>query len=103
RSEIAEAIAVCPLHEWIERFRSADVCVEPVLEGGEMEEDPQHRARGLFIRARDPQRGREVTHLRTPLADSDLPVRPPPALGQHGREVLAEAGFAEAEIAQLLS
>jgi alpha-methylacyl-CoA racemase len=102
RSEIGEAIAARPLHEWLERFRAVDVCVEPVLEGVEVEEDSQHRARRLFVKSRDPQRAREVTHLRTPLADPDFPVRPPPAFGQHGREILAEAGFTDEEIAELL-
>jgi crotonobetainyl-CoA:carnitine CoA-transferase CaiB-like acyl-CoA transferase len=103
QGEIAEAIASRTSAEWMERFRAVDACVEPVLEGAEIEADPQHRARGLFVRVRDPQRALEVTHLRTPLSPPDLPVRPPPTLGQQGREILSECGFSHEEIAALLS
>ena len=100
--EIAREIASRTSAEWIQRFRSVDACVEPVLEGSEIEADPQHRARRLFVRVSDPQREIEVTHLRTPLAPADLAVRPPPSLGQHSREILAEGGFSEEEIGDLL-
>jgi alpha-methylacyl-CoA racemase len=102
RAEIAQTIASRTCAEWVGLFRTVDACVEPVLEGSEIEEDPQHRARRLFVQVRDPQREMEVTHLRTPLAPPDFPLRPPPALGQHGREILAEGGFSEEEITALL-
>jgi alpha-methylacyl-CoA racemase len=49
----------------------------------------------------DAQRGRKVTHLLTPLRMGPTPLRPPPALGQHSREILAEAGFSPEELQRL--
>jgi crotonobetainyl-CoA:carnitine CoA-transferase CaiB-like acyl-CoA transferase len=72
-----------------------------VLEGDEVLADAQHRARGLFVEAEDAQRGRKVTHLLTPLRMGQTPLRPPPALGQHTREILQEAGFTAEELARL--
>jgi crotonobetainyl-CoA:carnitine CoA-transferase CaiB-like acyl-CoA transferase len=72
-----------------------------VLEGDEVLADPQLQARGLFVEAEDPQRGRTVTHLLTPLRMGDTPLRPPPTLGQHSREILTEAGFSAEEVLKL--
>jgi crotonobetainyl-CoA:carnitine CoA-transferase CaiB-like acyl-CoA transferase len=101
KAEFARLFAEHPLAHWVERFRGADLCIEPVLEGDEVLADPQLRARGLFVEAEDAQRGRKVTHLLTPLRMGDTPLRPPPALGQHSREILTEAGFSPEELAQL--
>jgi len=91
-----------PLAHWVGRFEGKDLCVEPVREGDEVLEDPQLRARGLFVTAPDAQRGLDaVTHLRTPLQMGPLPTRPPPALGQHTSEVLREAGLPEEVLAAL--
>jgi crotonobetainyl-CoA:carnitine CoA-transferase CaiB-like acyl-CoA transferase len=42
-----------------------------------------------------------VTHLLTPLRLGDTPLRPPPSLGQHSREILEEAGLSLEEIEKL--
>ncbi len=103
RAELQRIFAQHPLSHWMKVFEGADVCVEPVHEGDDVLNDPQHRARGVFVEAYDEQRKRAVTHLRTPLSFGPLPVRPPPALGQHSREILAEAGFAPAEVETILA
>jgi len=99
RGELARLFGSQPRAHWLELLAGSDVCVEPVHEGADTLTDPQHVARGLFVEAKDEQRGITVTHLRTPLADQALPLRPPPELGQHGREILAEAGFTPDEMA----
>lgn len=101
KAEFARLFAEHPLAHWVERFKDADLCIEPVLEGDEVLRDPQLQARGLFVEAEDAQRGRRVTHLLTPLRMGDTPLRPPPALGQHSREILTEAGFSPEELARL--
>ncbi len=98
RETISRAIGSRPLAHWVELFSRLDLCVEPVREGDEVLDDPQLRERGMFVRARDEQRGIDVTHLKTPLHFGPVPTRPPPTLGQHTKEVLAEAGFSPEEI-----
>jgi alpha-methylacyl-CoA racemase len=92
RTALEAIFASEPLAHWVELFGAHDVCVEPVREGDEVLEDPQLRARGMFVE----QDG--VTHLRTPLHLGELPLRPSPELGQHTRAVLEEAGLPAAEI-----
>jgi alpha-methylacyl-CoA racemase len=101
KAELARLFAEHPLAYWQERLAGSDLCIEPVLEGDEVLADPQHRARGLFVEAEDPQRGCKVTHLLTPLRMGETPLRPPPALGQHSREILTEAGFTPEELGRL--
>lgn len=101
QAELARIFAQEPLAHWQRLFAGLDVCVEPVLEGDELLEDPQLVARGMFVEAADAQRGRTVRHLRTPLHLGPLPVRPAPALGQHTREILGENGFSAQEVEAL--
>jgi crotonobetainyl-CoA:carnitine CoA-transferase CaiB-like acyl-CoA transferase len=101
KAEFARLFAAHPLAHWVELFRGSDLCIEPVLEGDEVLSDPQLRARGLFVEVEDPQRGRKATHLLTPLRMGETPLRPPPALGQHSREILTEAGFSAEELRRL--
>lgn len=101
RGEIAALLEQKPLAHWVERFAGSDVCVEPVLEGDEVLNDRQLRSRGVFVEGPGPQEGRPMTHLRTPLRFGELPLRPPPGLGQDGAAILSEAGFSKDEIASL--
>lgn len=101
KAELARLFAEHPLSHWQQVLAGSDLCIEPVLEGDEVLADPQHRARGLFVEVEDAQRGRKVTHLLTPLRMGPTPLRPPPTLGQHSREILSEAGFSTEEMRRL--
>ncbi len=89
--------------EWTELGRRADCCLAPVLEGEEPRDDPQLRARGLFLEVETPWEGKAMRSVATPvrLDGVQAPRRPAPELGADTEAVLAEAGFAAAEIAAL--
>jgi len=101
KAELTRLFAEHPMAYWQERFAGTDLCVEPVAEGDQVLADAQLRARGLFVDVEDARLGRKVTHLLTPLRMGPTPVQPPPALGEHSREVLTEAGFSEEELKRL--
>ena len=94
RGEIQAILGARTRDEWEAVFAGADACVEPVLGVDELARHPQHAARGLFFQLDG------LTQVRTPLGRADGHT-PPAALGQHSAEILAEAGYSEAEIATL--
>ena len=77
-----------------------DCCLEPVLEPGELREDAHLRARGMFFEMASPWG--TIGQVATPLARDAPATTPPPRLGEHTREVLAEAGLSDAEIDALV-
>jgi crotonobetainyl-CoA:carnitine CoA-transferase CaiB-like acyl-CoA transferase len=101
RDELQARFGGATRDEWAERLAPADVCTEPVLEIEELEAHPQHRARGVFHTALDPERG-PITLPRLPLGGEPA-TTPAPKLGEHTEEVLREAGFTEEELARLLA
>ena len=92
RQRLVEIFRSAPLAEWERRLAGLDACVEPVREVAEVPADGHLRSRGLFPRP-------EVQAI--PLHFGPPSTRPPPALGQHSREVLAEAGLSAEEISAL--
>lgn len=100
-SELAAIFATKTRDEWAKVLAPHDCCCEPVLELDEVAHHPQVQARDLFFSLDGGSLG-PVKQLRTPLG-TPAAKRLAPALGQHSREVLAEYGFSDDEIAALVS
>ena len=75
----------------------------PVQGVAEIAADPHLRERRFFQRTRIAQLGEDLELLRAPFVSSryTAEAKPPPALGEHSREVLERFGFSEAEIDEL--
>jgi crotonobetainyl-CoA:carnitine CoA-transferase CaiB-like acyl-CoA transferase len=92
-----------PSAAWIEAFEAAGVPVGPVNRIGDMLGDPQVWAREMVVEVDHPRAGR-TRALGMPIKFSDSRAdmtRPAPLLGQHGREILEQLGYATAEIEAL--
>ncbi|MFI6284210.1 CaiB/BaiF CoA transferase family protein [Streptomyces sp. NPDC051018] len=90
--------------EWMRALTEAGIAHAPVLTVTETLEDPHSRAVGLFRRREHPTEG-GIRVSRIPMRFGDRGVehrRLAPVLGEHGREVLTEAGYDTARIQELL-
>ncbi len=95
-----EVLATRTKAEWIAAFDAAGVPVGPVNSIGEALSHPQALARGMVVDLVHPQAG-ATKALGCPVHFSATPpsvTRHAPMLGEHSREVLAEAGYSHAEI-----
>jgi crotonobetainyl-CoA:carnitine CoA-transferase CaiB-like acyl-CoA transferase len=78
--------------DWCARLAAAEVPHSPAYDSNEALEDPQARHLQLKVSADHPEMG-TFTTVRSPLSfdgERSLDVLPPPALGEHNDEVLAE-------------
>jgi alpha-methylacyl-CoA racemase len=101
RGELAAIFATRTAAEWQAVLATSDCCVEVVTEMDELADHPLHQAREVFFSFDAGPGIGQVRQARTPLGAPKSP-RPPPLQGQHTREVLAEYGFSDVEITQLM-
>jgi crotonobetainyl-CoA:carnitine CoA-transferase CaiB-like acyl-CoA transferase len=102
--EIAEIFRGRSRAEWKAFNDEHDAMIEPVLDVDEALDSELVEAREMVVAWEQPELG-EVRQLGSPVKFSRTPGavhRPAPAFGEHTREVLADAGFAEEEISELI-
>ena len=100
---ITKALAARGCAEWADLLNAAGVPAGPVNTVPAALEQPQVAAREMVVEVEHPVAG-TLKMLGSPLKLSEQPVsirRPPPTLGQHTDQVLAEAGYTAAEITGL--
>ena len=100
REALAAVLATRTRDEWTSVFAGVDCCVSPVLTFAEALADPQFTARGM-VRGVEGARAFAPPFALTPPVER--PMREAPAHGEHGRDVLREAGYDAAAIDALVA
>ena len=98
KQRLAKIFASRTQREWSETFARADCCVSPILDIGEALSNEQLRARKMVVD------GGGLTQFALPLKFSEFEFgieRPAPGEGEHTEEILREAGYRDAELAEL--
>ena len=103
-SQVRAAFATATTADWLARLHAADVIAERILAPEEWLREPQVAATAGAVRRPTPGMG-DVWAARTPgvydRIEDDL--APAPAIGEHGADILREAGFTSEDIAALVS
>lgn len=98
-SRMEELFASRTLLEWAPLFENTECCLAPVNRLEEAFADPQLVSRGMAVSTPDgPRIGSPFCLSGTPV---DTQRSPPPAHGQHTREILSELGISDLDMVQL--
>jgi formyl-CoA transferase len=103
-AELGRSFETRSTDEWLRLLIDADIPVMPVHDLQSILKDPHLVANDFFAQVEHPSEG-PIRSMRVAATWSETPAQPErlaPQLGQHSREILAEAGFSPDEIAALV-
>jgi formyl-CoA transferase len=98
-----EVFATRPNAEWMERLGAGRLTFSPINRIADVATDAQAEACGAVIQSANPEMPRTLAAPIRLGCSAPRPAGPAPKLGEHTDEVLREAGFSNAEIAELRS
>src|ERR1700677_998127 len=103
-SLIGGVLRTQPTSHWVALLDEHDIANDAIQSPGQVLKDPQAAALGLFTEIN--LTGEQPIVLpRLPIGLSltpPAPQGPPPSVGEHGRSILLEAGYSDAEIEELI-
>ena len=102
---IQSVIQTDSAEHWLARLEEHQVPCAPVLTRTQMLDHPQVEANGLIVQHEHPRAG-TVRQTRAPARFSGHPEQPrqsAPGLGQNTADLLAECGYSEEEIQQMIN
>ena len=100
---LQEIFLTKPVMEWVEELQKFSVPCGPINDLADVFSDPQILARDMFLEMAHPTLG-QIKQTGIPIKFSRTPGgldRPPPLLGEHNHEVLAELGYTNGDVEAL--
>jgi len=103
-AEMAKILATRTTAEWLAFCDAQSIPAAPVYQPGDLFDDPHLRAVGMFSEVEHPTEGR-IQSIKVPTRFDGSPCvveKQAPRIGAESREILREAGIAEAEVEALI-
>ena len=90
--------------EWVKLAADADICLTPILNIEELEDEPHFRSRDMFVEHEHPVYGK-VKGINQPVKFSDTPANQgwaPPLSGEDNEGILSDLGYTDEQIDTLI-
>ena len=101
---LEETLSTRPTAYWLELLEQAGVVAGPIYDIKQVYDDPQVNARDMVVNLEDDELG-VLSHIGVPVKLSETPGavrRRAPALGEHSKEILKGAGYADSDVEALI-